>query len=142
MKCYMLVLRRRPVRVPAETDTNDTPRGGRTILNAALWQVAERSTEGFAQSLAEEGAVSADVYLSRLDNTIVIDAGGLNHSRITYIPTRGSRANRGRKTREEGLRERPARKARLPNGAGGPFLVAGEVGRVRTDSEPLGGRAG
>ena len=42
-----------------------------TILNAALWQVAERFTEGFAQSLAEEGVVNADVYLSQNDGTLM-----------------------------------------------------------------------
>ena len=73
-----------------------------TILNAALYQVAERFTEGFAYSLAQEGITNAEVYLSQharrypiltiacgptnsirgasylshLDNAIVIDVGG------------------------------------------------------------------
>ena len=55
--------------------------------------MAERSTEGFAQSLAEEGAVSADVYLSRLENTVMTlelaAKMGLDHSRITYMPIPG-----------------------------------------------------
>lgn len=42
-----------------------------TILNAALWKVAERFTEGFAQSLADEGIVNADVYLSQNDGTLM-----------------------------------------------------------------------
>ena len=41
-----------------------------TILNAALWQVAERFTEGFAKSLRDEGIVNADVYLSQNDGTM------------------------------------------------------------------------
>lgn len=42
-----------------------------TILNAALWQVAESFTEGFARSLAEEGITNADVYLSQNDGTLM-----------------------------------------------------------------------
>ncbi|MBR6529012.1 MAG: hydantoinase/oxoprolinase family protein [Firmicutes bacterium] len=42
-----------------------------TILNAALWQVAERFTDGFAKSLAEEGITNADVYLSQNDGTLM-----------------------------------------------------------------------
>ena len=42
-----------------------------TILNAALWQVAERFTEGFAKSLRDEGIVNADVYLSQNDGTLM-----------------------------------------------------------------------
>ena len=42
-----------------------------TILNAALWKVAERFTEGFAQSLADEGITQADVYLSQNDGTLM-----------------------------------------------------------------------
>lgn len=42
-----------------------------TILNAALWQVAERFTEGFAKSLAEEGITDAAVYLSQNDGTLM-----------------------------------------------------------------------
>ena len=38
-----------------------------TILNAALWQVAERFTE----SLRDEGIVNADVYLSQNDGTLM-----------------------------------------------------------------------
>ena len=41
------------------------------ILNAALYQVAERFTEGFARSLAEEGVTNADVYLSQNDGTLM-----------------------------------------------------------------------
>ncbi len=42
-----------------------------TILNAALWKVAERFTEGFAQSLQDEGVSNADVYLSQNDGTLM-----------------------------------------------------------------------
>ena len=42
-----------------------------TILNAALWKVAERFTEGFAQSLHDEGITNADVYLSQNDGTLM-----------------------------------------------------------------------
>jgi len=42
-----------------------------TILNAALWQVAERFTEGFAKSLSDEGIVNADIYLSQNDGTLM-----------------------------------------------------------------------
>ena len=42
-----------------------------TILNAALWQVAERFTEGFAKSLADEGIRNADLYLSQNDGTLM-----------------------------------------------------------------------
>ena len=42
-----------------------------TILNAALWRVAERFTEGFAKSLRDEGITNADVYLSQNDGTLM-----------------------------------------------------------------------
>lgn len=42
-----------------------------TILNAALWKVADRFTEGFAQSLADEGISNVDVYLSQNDGTLM-----------------------------------------------------------------------
>lgn len=42
-----------------------------TILNAALYEVAQRFTEGFARSLAEEGVVNADIYLSQNDGTLM-----------------------------------------------------------------------
>lgn len=42
-----------------------------TILNAALHQVAERFTEGFARSLADQGVEHADVYLSQNDGTLM-----------------------------------------------------------------------
>lgn len=42
-----------------------------TILNAALYQVAERFTEGFAKSLAEEGIEQAAIYLSQNDGTLM-----------------------------------------------------------------------
>ncbi len=42
-----------------------------TILNAALWQVAKRFTEGFARSLKDEGIVNADIYLSQNDGTLM-----------------------------------------------------------------------
>lgn len=42
-----------------------------TILNAALWQVAERFTEGFAKSLKDEGIVNASIYISQNDGTLM-----------------------------------------------------------------------
>ena len=42
-----------------------------TILNAALYKVAERFTEGFAYSLAQEGIANAEVYLSQNDGTLM-----------------------------------------------------------------------
>ena len=42
-----------------------------TILNAALYQVAGRFTEGFARSLADQGVEHADVYLSQNDGTLM-----------------------------------------------------------------------
>ncbi len=42
-----------------------------TILNAALYQVAERFTEGFARSLEEEGICNAEIYLSQNDGTLM-----------------------------------------------------------------------
>ena len=42
-----------------------------TILNAALYQVAERFTNGFAKSLKDEGVSNAAVYLSQNDGTLM-----------------------------------------------------------------------
>ena len=42
-----------------------------TILNAALYKVAERFTEGFAYSLAQEGVTQAEIYLSQNDGTLM-----------------------------------------------------------------------
>lgn len=42
-----------------------------TILNAALYQVAERFTEGFAKSLADRGVTEAEIYLSQNDGTLM-----------------------------------------------------------------------
>lgn len=42
-----------------------------TILNAALFHVAQSFTEGFAKSLEELGIVGADVYLSQNDGTLM-----------------------------------------------------------------------
>lgn len=42
-----------------------------TILNAALWKVAERFTEGFAKSLQDEGINHAAIYLSQNDGTLM-----------------------------------------------------------------------
>lgn len=41
------------------------------ILNAALFAVSHRFTEGFARSLADEGIVNARVYLSQNDGTLM-----------------------------------------------------------------------
>ncbi len=42
-----------------------------TILNAALHRVAKSFTEGFAQSLADEGVTNARIYLSQNDGTLM-----------------------------------------------------------------------
>ena len=42
-----------------------------TILNAALFHVAENFTEGFAKSLTEMGITNADIYLSQNDGTLM-----------------------------------------------------------------------
>ena len=42
-----------------------------TILNAALYRVAESFTQGFARSLADEGVANAQVYLSQNDGTLM-----------------------------------------------------------------------
>lgn len=42
-----------------------------TILNAALYKVAESFTEGFAQSLIDEGVTNAQIYLSQNDGTLM-----------------------------------------------------------------------
>ena len=42
-----------------------------TILNAALFEVSKRFTDGFAQSLEQEGITNARVYLSQNDGTLM-----------------------------------------------------------------------
>ena len=42
-----------------------------TILNAALYEVAESFTKGFAKSLADEGIENADIFLSQNDGTLM-----------------------------------------------------------------------
>jgi len=42
-----------------------------TILNAALWEVAEKFTEGFAKSLETEGITNAQIYISQNDGTLM-----------------------------------------------------------------------
>lgn len=42
-----------------------------TILNAALFHVAESFTEGFAKSLEEMGVTNAEIYLSQNDGTLM-----------------------------------------------------------------------
>lgn len=42
-----------------------------TILNAALYKVAEGFTKGFAKSLQEEGITNAEIYLSQNDGTLM-----------------------------------------------------------------------
>ena len=42
-----------------------------TILNAALYEVAGRFTDGFAYSLAQEGVTNAEIYLSQNDGTLM-----------------------------------------------------------------------
>lgn len=54
-----------------------------TILNAALYQVAESFTEGFAKSLADEGITNAEIYLSQNDGTLMT----MDHARRYPILT-------------------------------------------------------
>ncbi|MGI6109328.1 MAG: hydantoinase/oxoprolinase N-terminal domain-containing protein [Eubacteriaceae bacterium] len=54
-----------------------------TILNAALYQVAERFTEGFARSLADEGITGADIYLSQNDGTLMTMAHARRYPILT-----------------------------------------------------------
>lgn len=42
-----------------------------TILNAALYDVAQSFTEGFARSLEEQGITNAEIYLSQNDGTLM-----------------------------------------------------------------------
>lgn len=42
-----------------------------TILNAALWQVAEKFTLGFEKSLKDEGITNAAIYISQNDGTLM-----------------------------------------------------------------------
>ena len=42
-----------------------------TILNAALFEVSKRFTDGFSQSLEQEGITNARVYLSQNDGTLM-----------------------------------------------------------------------
>lgn len=54
-----------------------------TILNAALYKVAERFTEGFAKSLADEGITNAEIYLAQNDGTLMT----MEHARKYPIRT-------------------------------------------------------
>lgn len=54
-----------------------------TILNAALYRVAESFTEGFAKSLADEGITNAEIYLSQNDGTLMT----MDHARRYPILT-------------------------------------------------------
>ena len=42
-----------------------------TILNAALWKIAEKFTDGFAKSMKDEGIKNAKIYLSQNDGTLM-----------------------------------------------------------------------
>jgi N-methylhydantoinase A/oxoprolinase/acetone carboxylase beta subunit len=42
-----------------------------TILNAALYKVAKSFTEGFSNSIVEQGVTNADVYFSQNDGTVM-----------------------------------------------------------------------
>ena len=42
-----------------------------TIINAALWKIAEKFIDSFAQSLANEGIDNAKIYLSQNDGTLM-----------------------------------------------------------------------
>ncbi len=67
-----------------------------TILNAALWQVAEGFTEGFAKSLATKASPNADIYLSQNDGTLMT----MEHARrypILTVACGPTNSIRGRK---------------------------------------------
>lgn len=54
-----------------------------TILNAALWKVAERFTDGFVRSLQEEGITNADIYISQNDGTLMTLEHALRYPILT-----------------------------------------------------------
>ncbi|MBQ6312452.1 MAG: hydantoinase/oxoprolinase family protein [Lachnospiraceae bacterium] len=54
-----------------------------TILNAALWKIAEKFTDGFAKSMADEGIKNATIYLSQNDGTLMT----MDHARRYPILT-------------------------------------------------------
>ncbi|GMQ56673.1 hydantoinase/oxoprolinase N-terminal domain-containing protein [Vallitalea sediminicola] len=54
-----------------------------TILNASLFKVAERFTDGFARSLDNEGVTNAKIYLSQNDGTLMT----IDHARKYPILT-------------------------------------------------------
>ena len=64
-----------------------------TILNAALFEVSHRFTEGFARSLADEGIVNARVYLSQNDGTLMTMEQARRYPILTIAcgPTNSSR---------------------------------------------------
>ncbi|MFR3091788.1 MAG: hypothetical protein ACLTMP_08785 [Eggerthella lenta] len=57
-------------------------------MNAALYDVARKFTEGFAASLADKGVTNAEVYLSQNDGTLMT----MEHAR--RYPSSPSRAGR------------------------------------------------
>lgn len=54
-----------------------------TIMNAALYKVAERFTDGFAKSLEDEGITNVDIYLAQNDGTLMT----MEHARRYPIRT-------------------------------------------------------
>ncbi|MDO4547988.1 MAG: hydantoinase/oxoprolinase family protein [Clostridia bacterium] len=54
-----------------------------TILNAALADVAEKFTEGFARSLRELGVVNAEIYISQNDGTLMTMANARKYPILT-----------------------------------------------------------
>ncbi len=116
-----------------------------TILNAALWRVAERFTEGFAKSLRDEGITNADVYLSQNDGTLMtveharrypiltVACGPTNSIRGASIPLLPEGRHRGGRGRHHhGSRRDPER---LP-----PGEQRGRHHRRRADQLPDAGR--
>ncbi len=116
-----------------------------TILNAALWKVAERFTEGFAQSLADEGITNADVYLSQNDGTLMTMEHARRYPILTVAcgPTNSIRGasylsslqnaiviDVGGTTTDLGV---------IQNGFPRESSVAVTIGGVRTNSIGLGG---
>ncbi|MGI5971478.1 MAG: hydantoinase/oxoprolinase N-terminal domain-containing protein [Oscillospiraceae bacterium] len=54
-----------------------------TILNAALYKVAQAFTDGFARSLRELGVINAEIYLSQNDGTLMTMEQALRYPILT-----------------------------------------------------------
>ncbi len=76
-----------------------------TILNAALYGVARRFTEGFARSLVDKGVINAEVYLSQNDGTLMTMEYARRYPILTIAcgPTNSIRGASYLSRREEAL---------------------------------------